>query len=320
VTELLAVDGGNSKTDVALVRDDGALLGYVRGPQASPDHLGIEGSLDVVAGLFEELGGSPALAVLQLAGLDFADEEDAYRARAERRRFAARTIVGNDTFAVLRAGSDRGFGVAVTCGAGINCVGVAPDGTEVRFPSLGRWSGDWGGGLDLGLAALSAAARSADGRGERTSLERLVPAHFGLETPTELARALLRGQVREVELAGLAPLVLAAADDDAAAGAIVDHLADEVGTMVRTALARLELMDAAVDVVLGGGVLQSGNGRLLHRIEHALHELNGALSVRVSPSPPIVGSALLGLDELGAGPDARERLRAELAAAVQAVV
>ena len=72
--------------------------------------------------------------------------------------------VGNDTLAVLRAGTERGWGVAVVCGAGINCVGVAPDGRSVRFPALGRITGDWGGGYDVGLEALYVAARGEDGR------------------------------------------------------------------------------------------------------------------------------------------------------------
>jgi hypothetical protein len=38
--------------------------------------------------------------------------------------------------------------------------------------------------------------------------------------------------------------------------------------------------------------------------------------VHFSSSPPVVGSALVGLDELDAGPEARARLRVELGAAV----
>ena len=64
---------------------------------------------------------------------------------------------------------------------------------RARFPSLGAITGDWGGGYDVGLAALSAAARSEDGRAPQTSLERTVPAHFGFETPLELAEAIHAG-------------------------------------------------------------------------------------------------------------------------------
>ena len=95
---------------------------------------------------------------------------------------------------MLRAGTESGSGIAITCGAGINCVGVGPDGTHVRFPALGEITGDWGGGHDVGLAGLWAAARSEDGRGPKTELEQLIPEHFGYATPLQLARALHGGE------------------------------------------------------------------------------------------------------------------------------
>jgi len=51
----LAIDGGNSKTDAALLREDGAVLGTARGDGSSPHHLGVEAALDVVGGLIAEL-------------------------------------------------------------------------------------------------------------------------------------------------------------------------------------------------------------------------------------------------------------------------
>ena len=53
----LAVDGGNSKTDVAIVTDEGELVGFARGPASSPHHIGIEGTVEIVAGLIEEALG-----------------------------------------------------------------------------------------------------------------------------------------------------------------------------------------------------------------------------------------------------------------------
>lgn len=293
-----------------LLRENGSVLGRARGPGSSPHRLGVEGSLDVLAGLVEELGGAPFdLAVLLLAALDFPDEEEAYRAGAAARGWASELVLGNDTFAVLRAGSERGFGVAVTCGAGINCVGVAPDGRQVRFPSLGPLSGDWGGGPDVGLAAVVGAARSEDGRGPKTVLEARVPAFFGVATPVELARALHARRVPHERLRELAPLVFSLADEDAVAGEIVERLAAEVVALARAALTRLDLAGEEVDVVLGGGLLQSGNRRLLAAVEAGVREIGLRLRVHVADAPPVVGAALAGLDRLGAGPDARARLR-----------
>jgi N-acetylglucosamine kinase-like BadF-type ATPase len=289
------------------------VLGFARGPLSHPHHIGVAASADVIDELAAEVGAPADLAVLLIAGLDFPDEEDAYRAEAERRRWAPEIIVGNDTFAVLRAGSESGWGVAVTCGAGMNCVGVDRDGRQARFASLGPISGDaMDGAPAVGLAAVGAATRSEDGRSPKTELERLVPKHFGFGTPVELARAVHAGTIPSRRLGELAPLVFVTAEADSVAAEIVDRQAVEVVAFVRAALHRLDLAGDEVEVILGGGVLQGGHARLLDRIEAGLREVGPRLLVRVARSRPIVGSALLGLDRLGASSEARLRAREEL--------
>jgi N-acetylglucosamine kinase-like BadF-type ATPase len=191
-------------------------------------------------------------------------------------------------------------------------VGVAPDRRQARFPALGWTTGDWGGGYDVGLAATMAAARSEDGRGEKTTLERAVPAHFGLETPMQLAEAVHAGRIEQRRVIELAPVVFAEAERDPEAAAIVDRLAKEVVTMIRVILERLELTQEPVPVALGGGLMQSGDERLIGAVKAGLARVAPAVSVHVTSSPPIVGAALLGLDELDAGAGAQERLRREL--------
>ena len=53
--------------------------------------------MDVLDPLAAEVGVPADLAVLLIAGLDFLDEEEAYRAEAETRRWATEIVVGNDT-------------------------------------------------------------------------------------------------------------------------------------------------------------------------------------------------------------------------------
>ena len=312
---ILAVDGGNSKTDVALVAHDGTVVAHARGPLSSPHHLGLDGCLDVLQRLVEQAGldGRRAdIAQVLLAGVDFPEEEAELHAALDRRGWAATTRVGNDTFAVLRAGTERGWGVAITCGAGINCVGVAPDGRHVRFPALGPITGDWGGGFDLGLEALSAAARGEDGRGPHTLLERRVPAHFGFDVPSELAHAIHRGQLSERRLMEVASLVLEVAAADAVAAAIVARLVDEIVAFVRVAAGRLRLEEEVFDVVLGGGLLQHAEPPVVAAIAQGVHRTAPGAVVRPTAAPAIVGSALLVLDDLGADGEAKEKVRREL--------
>jgi N-acetylglucosamine kinase-like BadF-type ATPase len=318
----IAVDGGNSKTDVALVREDGEVVATARGPGSSPYHLGVEGALDMIGGLLDGMhDGLPVEAAeLLLAGIDFPAEEQAVRAGLERRGWAQRVAVDNDTFAVLRSGTDARWGVAVVCGAGINCVGVAPDGRQARFRALGWTSGDWGGGVDVGRDAVFAAARSEDGRGPKTVLESAVPAYFGLSTPSQLAEAVHFGRIDGARTIELAPVVFAAAADDPVAAEIVDHLAEEVVALARVAITRLRLEREPVEVVLGGGLLHHPTSGLLGAIARGLAEVGPSITAHPTSATPIVGAALLALDALGAEPSAHERVRAQLAAAAAGTV
>ena len=173
---VLAIDGGNSKTDVVLVSGSGRVLSHVRGPGSSPHRLGIDGALELLGDMFSKAAAQAGVserrpmatvAQINLAGVDFPSEEEIATAAVGRLGWAREHVVGNDTFALLRAGTDAPDAAAVVCGAGINCVGVARDGRHARFASLGRISGDWGGGMELGDEALWWAARAADGRDRR---------------------------------------------------------------------------------------------------------------------------------------------------------
>jgi N-acetylglucosamine kinase-like BadF-type ATPase len=320
----IAVDGGNSKTHLALLDSDGEMLALVRGLGCSPHHIGLSGCVERLSGLLDEARGVARIgaadvagvAYVMVAGADLPDEEIALQAALDAQGWAHHLVVSNDTFALLRSGSARDWGVAVVCGAGINCVGRAPDGREARFAALGAISGDWGGGYDLGLSAVSAAARSEDGRGPTTILEKLVPLQFGLGTPREVSEAIHREQIGHDELVQLAPIVLGAADSDLVAGSLVDRTREEVVALARVALERLDLLTSDPDVVLGGGVLTAGLSRLVDGIRADIMALCPGANIVLVSSPPVVGAAMLALADLGADTAALERARQELTAAV----
>jgi N-acetylglucosamine kinase-like BadF-type ATPase len=319
---VIAADGGNSKTDLVIATADGELLAWARGGRSSPDHVGMAGMTavieDLAARALRDAGREPTVpaevGAFMLAGVDLEGDEEGVRAALQARGLAHRVVVGNDTFAVLRAGSANGWGIAITCGAGINCVGLGPDGTAIRYPALGEITGDWGGGGDLGRAALSAAARSADGRGPRTVLERAVPAAFGLADPLAVATAIHQGRLHDERLVELAPVVIDAAGDDAVAAALLDRLSEEIVAFVRATAPRLNANGAPVDVILGGGLLQAPSGRLRDDVLRRLAALDPVLRPVVPDDPPIVGAALIALEAAGGDVAAGERLRASFAA------
>lgn len=308
---VLAVDGGNSKTEIALVDDAGTVLARSRSGPFTPQSSGVPAAVAVAAegvrDLRRQLGlpdGVPLARHLAayVAGADLPVEEDALALAFAAEGWADSTEVGNDTFALLRAGATRPYAVAVVCGAGINCVGIAPDGRRARFPALGRITGDWGGGGFLGAEALWHAVRGEDGRGPATALGPAITGHFGTETVEEVALALHFGELPEARLHELSPvLMVTAGAGDPVALSVVDRLAEEVVTMARVALARLDLLAEPMEMVLGGGVLQARIPVLMERIHERAARQTPMARVVVVAEPPVHGAALLGLDSLRKG-------------------
>ena len=320
---VLAVDVGNSKTDLALVAADGTVLAAVRGPSGSHQAVGLDRAIATLSGLAAaaaDRAGLPArnpvagLGVFCMAGVDTPRDERRVSRALGRAGLVDDRILRNDSFAILRAGASAGWGVAVVAGAGLNGAGVGPTGRIARFGGLGDISGDYEG---VGQHALRAAVRGRDGRGPRTSLERLVPAHFGFRRPAELTDALYRHRIHEDRLRELPPLVYAAAaDGDPVALGIVEALGDEIAAFATAAVRRIGAVRRDVEVVLAGGLVRSRDPRLIARVEAQVRAVAPRARIVVLDRPPVLGSALLGLDRLGSGrviaPDIIERLRAGL--------
>jgi N-acetylglucosamine kinase-like BadF-type ATPase len=321
---VLALDAGNSKTDAALVAADGTLLASARG-SGVPSMLTRDQAIDVLcsvarlvvekAGLPAAPAGRPAAEHLSacVANADLPEEEEEVGAGLRARGLAASTEVANDTFAVLWAGLELPgphWGVAVTCGAGINCVGVAPDGRVTRFLSLGPTSGDWGGGYSLGVDAIFWAIRAEDGRGPQTALREAVAAHFGLTSMYDVAVAIHKGKLGwDAPMALVRVLLQVAGQGDAVALDLVRRQADEVCGMAVTAMRRLGLTEQPVPVSLGGGVLTARDPLLTAEITKRFADRAPLAQPRIVDIPPVAGAALLGLDRIGAPESALARLR-----------
>jgi N-acetylglucosamine kinase-like BadF-type ATPase len=316
---VLAVDAGNSKTDVSVVSDDGEVLGSVRGPGFVPHLVGADASVAGLHLLVERaaaatgLAGSPGMVrhvSACLANADLPPEQRHFEEAVAARGWGATSAVFNDTYALLRAGLDEPHGVAVICGAGINCTGHSRDGGEVRFAAVGHISGDWGGGGFLWTEAMWWAARAADGRGPDTALREALPAHYGLSSMESLIEAVHLRQLSTERCAEMTPLLFdVAARGDRIATDVVRRQAGEVAALAVAALTRLELLDEPTPVVLGGGVLTAGQQMLLDGIDEEMATAAPLATTRVVATPLVVGAALLGLDHLSASPEAKSRVR-----------
>ena len=307
---VVAADGGNSKTDLVLATTDGAVLCRVTGAGTRPQLTGLPATADALADLVRtalgEAGasGEPIeVGSFYLANVDVPAEEAAMQSALAERGVAQHLEISNDTFAVLRAGSTRGWGVAVVSGAGINAVGRYPDGRVERFLGIGPWSGDWGGGDGVVTSAVAAAVRAGDGRGPATVLAARIVETFGMDVES-VAFDAHHGRIDQQRLLSLTPVVFAAAHEgDAVARQIVRRVGDEVVSFAAALIGRMALADTDVDVVLGGRVLQAEDDLVMERIRTGLAAVAPAARIQVLDVPPVAGALSSGLELAGSTAD-----------------
>ena len=322
---VLALDGGSTKTDAVLVAVDGTLLGRSRVGPSNHQLVGLDGAMDAVgaaiAAVTESAGISDPpfplcdVGVYCLAGIDLPIDEEHLAPAIALRGWTGSDLLFNDTFAVSRAGSTSNWGVGIVCGTGLNCAGIGPDGSTVRFPALAELSGDFApGGSWLGVRALGLALRAGDGRGSPTVLRTRVPAHFDEVDAEAVLTGVYSGTIPYGRLFELARVLLdAAAEGDDPAREAADTLADEVVAFAGAAMTRLGVTEAAVEVVLGGGIFETHDNGFQARVADGIHAVAPRALLRRLTVPPVLGAALLGLDAIGAHDEAKTRLRAAFA-------
>lgn len=311
---VIAVDGGASKTDAALIGMDGALLNQVRGPGSNPQLLGWREAAARLTELRDRLVlDAPPHAVIRthlyLAGLDLPHEV----AAAEKALSSWEAdVIDNDIFALLHAGTRSATAIAIICGTGMNAVGVTARGRVIRYPALGALSGDWGGGDGLGRAALWHAARAIDGRGPATSLTIALPRVFGLQHITQLVEAIHLGRLNEGAFSQLTPVLFAEAEaGDSIAAAVVDRQIEEIALLARATLQAMAVDDHEdVPLVLGGGVVAACSRRLMRQIADRVAQLAPTAVIQVVDAPPVLGAGVAALTAAGAGDEAIDRFRA----------
>ncbi|MDT5029463.1 MAG: hypothetical protein QOE61_5889 [Micromonosporaceae bacterium] len=321
MTRYLAIDGGNSKTDVVVGTGDGRVVAYARGGGTYYQSIGLAETMARLRRLVDRVRAESGVTTFDradifLAGADLPAEVDMLSAAVAAEGWTSMLRLDNDTFARLRAGTDTPDAVAVVCGAGINCVGRTDDGRSARFPSLGRLSGDWGGGGHLSSETLWRAVRGEDGRGPATALAPAIADHFGQSSVDEVAAGIHLGALNAARLSDLTPLLFdVAAAGDPVARSIVARQADEIIVLATVAARRLDLLGSPFDVVLGGGVLRARHPLLIGPVTRGIVDLAPKATVTVVEQPPVLGAALSSLDGLGAGTQAHAAVRAAMQSA-----
>ncbi len=260
----LGVDGGGSKTTALIADVQGHVVGRGESGATNYHTVGVEAAfaaLDVTVNVAMAQAGCTAVQVraicLGMAGAGRPEDQAVIREWSEMRFPGAPAMVTHDAELVLAAGTPDGWGIAVLSGTGSLIYGRRGDGSTARAGGWGYLLGDEGSGYAIGLAALRAVARAADGRGPATVLTARILAHWSLSRPSDLVGYVYQPGLSRRDIAALSPLVQeAAVQGDTAAQDIVSDAGHELAWAIAAVMRQLAL-DAA-PCALAGGVLVQG--------------------------------------------------------------
>ena len=291
----LGIDAGGTSTVAVIADGAGRVIGEGRAGAANPDDVGADGMAAALRAATEAARSAAGIradletAFLGVAGVISGDDRALVRSAAA--GLARRIEVDHDCRIALAGGLSGRPGIVLIAGTGSASYGRTADGRDWRAGGWGALAGDEGGSYGIGVGALRAAVRSADGRGPRSTLEAAVLTHLDLTSLDELLGRLHVGGTTRTEIAALAPSVIAAArDGDEAAAGLLASAAEELASCVHAVAVHLELQH--VEVALVGGLFAAG-AIVRDPLEQAvLYCLPGARLVDAE-LPPAVGAALL---------------------------
>ncbi len=265
-THILGIDGGGSKTAVriALIENDGAIQ-VVGDGHSGPSNVRAVGqahaeiNLNVAVDAAHRMAGTSKdvidYAVLGLAGSSSPEVKSFIENWAARRALAKTVDIVHDADPVLAVGAPDGDGIALIVGTGSAAIGRGSDGQRLVTGGWGHWFGDTGSGYDLGRRALAAVADAVDGVGPETLLVERVLRHLHTDNPREILKQLGRNTDVSREIASVARILLAAAEDgDEVANVIVTAAAAGTAALVRATIDKLGLEHDAPLAIAGGVV------------------------------------------------------------------
>lgn len=256
---ILGIDGGGTKTEAAVMNDEGQVLGTGIGGGTNINFVARRTAIASFKKAIREALEQAALepSDITCAGSTFA------MVVAEAFREMGFTIqpmaLGEPQVVFERAGIHEMRGIALVAGTGSSCFGYDGKGNSFHSGGWGAILGDEGSAYDIGLRAIKRAMWALDGRLPHTLLEDQMKSYLDANRIRSVVSA-CGIKVNQRLVAGFATRVSeAAAAGDQAAIDILEEAGENLGELAAFVARNLFSEDDRFPVVLGGGVFKAGS-------------------------------------------------------------
>lgn len=315
----LGIDGGGTKTQVAICDETGRILGVGQAGPSGIDSVGAKGAIVGIGAAVtaaRRQAGLPATSFdsvfFGMAGVVSEADRDIVRWVAQELGLGQAVGVDHDIRIALAGGLAGRPGIALIAGTGSSCFGMNGQGERWQAGGWGHLISDEGSSYWFGWNAIRLAVGAYDGRWQSALLEP-VQQQLGLQNMLDIHYRLYTQGIAKREIAGFAPLVISAAEaGDDLAQQLIRQGMHELARMAAAVARRLGWREAPCEVTLAGGLWRAG--------EPVLAPFRTALAAMLPPArivmpelPPVLGACVLALQQAGAPVNemVRQRLDAQ---------
>jgi N-acetylglucosamine kinase-like BadF-type ATPase len=298
----LGVDGGGTKTALALIDREGRVLAQHESSAAYYIAGGMDKVRDMLAVAVQTVLAKAGLAAgaIEFAffGLPSYGEDSTLTGTLDALPAAClpagRYRCGNDMICGWAGSLGGGDGISVVAGTGSISYGERA-GVAARCGGWGELFSDEGSAYWIACRGLNLYSRMSDGRAPRGPLHKLFNTRLELDHDLDLcARVYGESGADRTRIAQLSKLVYeAATDGDHQAEAIFGEAAEQLADLVDATRMRLGFVgDEVVPVSYSGGVFANAGQTLLLRFATALTARWAYYALREPAFPPDIGAAL----------------------------
>ena len=284
----LGIDGGGTKTELALSDPEGKIVCRLFMDGCNPNTVGIERTKCIIEdGVTQVCKDVPLSSVAVYAGIagcaaeSYADE---IKSMLEKMSFAA-CDVGSDNNNIVAAGLGENEGITMILGTGICSYVVKKEETK-RIAGWGYLFDNGGSSFHIGRDAINAYFSAYDGSGEETSLVQRIKETFSYSN-SEFLKYLYSGGNKLVSSYAMCVFEEAEKGDRVSIAILKRHIA-EIAKLIRASLSHFSDYKESVPIILGGGL--TNQALLLPYLLDELGDDTKRCKIQVLNVPPVNGA------------------------------
>jgi N-acetylglucosamine kinase-like BadF-type ATPase len=298
----LGVDIGGTKTAAVIADETGQVLSFKLGKGSNYQGCGIEESYQranqTVESVCNEIGIKKKdihNAYLGIAGADLDYDIQIIKGILKRIDLPSYDFE-NDGLIALRAGTDNGNGILITCGTG--SISFASNGERIiRKGGFSTFFGEKLGAKHFAGLSASAIMRSKDGRGPKTLMDNILQKRYHITI-----EEMMKVYIPDVTYSGPDPVVTlinvvyqAAQQNDYVATKILLEISQEVINICQSFRADMPFKPP-ISLVLEGTVFKKADTILFDMIRSGLGE---EYEIIIPKHDPVTGAVLFALENAG---------------------